>query len=301
MNVLSFTQGLSSDSHSTRRNVFTLYRDNQESVHRPERWLPGVWENHYLQLWSCRFPSWANRILHLEQQADEFLPSLLHSIPPSSLEDTGLTFEPQALVSASPSCCFWCGLRSLGITPLSQQRQEGNECVLRTELSLLQRDREGRAKSVSCKWKLLTGWEDCLYRYQEQPGRGASPPALRWSLGSSPFTPKPSLTPSPVLSESFLLAILGFTVGKVLCPRKQTGLDGWHPPIKGKWALSSLRVSSPCWMVCTYYWFLLGSSPSSHSDVLDEGGAWRFTAYRINLHLFSSWEKQGFYYRLEAP
>ena len=125
-----------------------------------------------------------------------FSPAYLHSIPPSSLEDTGLTFEPQALVSASPSCCFWCGLRSLGITPLSQQRQEGNECVLRTELSLLQRDREGRAKSVSCKWKLLTGWEDCLYRYQEQPGRGllhllcggASGPAL-----SPPSPPSPPL------------------------------------------------------------------------------------------------------------
>ena len=57
MNVLSFTQGLSPDSHSTSRNVFTLYRDNQESVRQPERWLLGVWENHYLQLWSCRFPS----------------------------------------------------------------------------------------------------------------------------------------------------------------------------------------------------------------------------------------------------
>lgn len=59
-------------------------------------------------------------------------------------------------------------------------------------------------------------------------------------------------------------------------------------------------------MVCTYYWFLLCLSPSSQgtlrgSDVLDEGGVWRFTVYRINLHLFSSWEKQGFYYRLEAP
>ena len=86
-------------------------------------------------------------------------PAYLHSIPTSSLEDRGLTFEPQALVSASLSCCSWCGLRSLGITPLSsaEARRKG---VLKTELSLLQRDREGRTKSIGCRWKLLTGWED---------------------------------------------------------------------------------------------------------------------------------------------
>ena len=100
--------------------------------------------------------------------------------------------------------------------------------------------------------------------------------------------------------------ILGFTVCKVLCPSKQMGHDRLASSYKRK--MGFLQSSGVVTLLDGVYTPLvpLCSSPSSQgtlrgSDVLDEGGVQQFTVYRINLHLFRFWEKQGFYYRLEAP
>lgn len=87
MNVLSLPVGLSPDSHSTSRNVFTFYKDNQESVHRPERWLLDVWK-----ITICSFeaagspPEPTESFIQNHRQLNSF-PAYLHSIPTSSLED----------------------------------------------------------------------------------------------------------------------------------------------------------------------------------------------------------------------